>query len=88
MTKVVLPVLDEYDVTILCWIDDLIVAADDDEVLLNACMECMRRIMAFGGRLSIDKSELLVTRFDFCGVEADLPTNQWRIAPGRVSSLI
>jgi len=88
MTKVVLPVMDEYDVTILCWIDDLIVAADDEEVLLNACMECMRRIMAFGGRLSIDKSELLVTRFDFCGVEADLPTNQWRIAPGRVSSLM
>ena len=88
MTRVVLPVMDHYDVTILCWVDDLIVAADDADILMQACVECMRRLLEFGGRINLDKSELLVTRFDFCGVEADLPTNKWRIAPGRVSSLM
>ena len=88
MTRVVLPLMDKYDVTMLCWVDDLIIAADDEQTLIEACLECIKMILEFGGRISLDKSELLVTRFDFCGVEADLISNQWRIAPGRVSSLM
>jgi hypothetical protein len=91
MEKVVLPTLDEfgYDaLTILAWIDDLIIAADDEESLVAATLSAIDRILAIGGRLSIDKCEFFVTRFDWCGVEVDLPTNQWRVAPERVSSLM
>ena len=89
MTRVVvLPTLDEFDVSILCWIDDIVVAADSEEVLIAAFTAMMDRMQAFGGRVSIPKSEFFVTRFDFCGVEADLVEHQWRIAPGRVSSLM
>jgi len=89
MEKVVLPTLDEFDcLTLLAWIDDLVVAANDLDTLVAATLRVIDRILAIGGRLSLDKCSFLVERFEWCGVEVDLPTHQWRIAPERVSSLM
>ena len=88
MEKVVLPSLDAVpESTILCWIDDLVVAARDNETFLAALLAVIDRVLAIGGRLSLEKCNFLVQRFDWCGVEVDLETAEWRIAPGRVSSL-
>jgi len=89
MEKVVLPTLDDFDaLTMLAWIDDLVLAADDLETLVSATLAVVDRILAIGGRLSLHKCSLLVERFDWCSVEVDLSTHEWRIAPGRVSSLL
>lgn len=89
MERVVLPTLDEYtQAALLAWIDDLVVGAQDEETFLSALFAVLDRILTFGGRLSLAKCHFLVSRFDWCGVEVDLPTSQWRVAPGRVSSLL
>jgi len=89
MQRVVLPLLDEFpDIKVLAWIDDIVLAALDADRLVAALLRAVDLILAFGGRLNIDKCEFMVQRFDWCGVEVDLPTNQWRIAAGRVASLM
>jgi len=88
MTKVVLPLMDEFPgVTVLAWIDDLVLAADTDDELLAATVRAVELILAFGGRLSLHKCQFFVKRFDWCGLEVDLPTRSWRIAPARVADL-
>ena len=88
MERVVLPTLDEHtEAVLLAWIDDLVVGAMDEEVFLASLLAVVDRILAFGGRLSLAKCNFLVSRFDWCGVEVDLPTSQWRVAAARVSSL-
>ena len=88
MERVVLPTMDQFKLaTLLAWIDDLVVAAGDDYTLLAASMAVVDRILEFGGRLSLSKCFFLVERFDWCGVEVNLATQEWRIAPERVESL-
>jgi hypothetical protein len=89
MEKVVLPTLDDFDeLTMLAWIDDLVVTADDFDTLVSATLAVIDRMCAIGGRLPLRKCSFLVERFDWCGVEVDLSTHEWRVAPGRVSSLM
>ncbi len=79
----VLPTLDEYEyVRILAWIDDMVETAASAELSLPALFALVDRILAIGRRLS------LFSRFAWCGVEVDLKAGQWRIAHGRVSSLL
>jgi hypothetical protein len=89
MQKVVLPAADLYGdkASFLAWIDDLVPTADDDETLVDVVVFMVKAIRRLGGRLALDKLDLLVDRFEWCGIEVDLPTNSWRVAPGRVSSL-
>ena len=88
MEKVVLPTLDLLpSAVILAWIDDIIVAAGDFWVFQAALIDVIDRIVAIGGRLSLDKCEFLVEQFDWCGIEVDLTTAQWRISRKRVESL-
>ena len=87
MERVVLPALDSVPKsTILSWIDDLVVAARDNDTFLAALTAVIDNILSIGGRLSLDKCQFLVQQFDWCGVEVDLATSQWRIAASRVSS--
>ena len=67
---------------------DLVLAGNDVDKLVAAVLSAIDHITSWGGRLNIDKCEFFVSRFDWCGIEVDLPTNQWRIAQGRVSSLV
>lgn len=88
MTKVVLPVKDLVPMAqLLAWIDDLIVAAKTFDEFLAALEAVVDRILSFGGRLSLKKCDFLVDRFDWCGIEVDLPTDRWRIASHRVQDL-
>jgi len=88
MELVVLPALDMFpESTILAWIDDLVAAADNEWTLVAILLDVMDRILAIGGRLSLPKCHFFVTMFDWCGVEVDLPTQQWRIARRRVETL-
>jgi hypothetical protein len=88
MEKVVLPAMDVVpSSTILAWIDDLIVAAGDSESFSKALLELIDRIVAIGGRLNAAKCGFLIDLFDWCGVEVNLPTSEWRIARHRVQSL-
>jgi hypothetical protein len=88
MEHVVLPTLDDFPTAALAaWIDDLFAACRTGDELVAVSLKIVDRILAFGGRLNIDKIHLFVTRFDWCGVEVDLIRNDWRIAPSRVESL-
>lgn len=88
MEKVVLPTLDVFpSATILAWIDDIVVGAKDFFTLLGSLTQLIDHILAIGGRLSLAKCQFLVTMFDWCGIEVDLDTSQWRIARERVLSL-
>jgi hypothetical protein len=88
MEHVVLPTQDEIPgVKVLAWIDDIVIAAPDETSYLAALASVVDRILKFGGRLNIDKCNFLVDRLDWCGVEIDVPSSSWRIAPGRVASL-
>src|SRR5262249_46378371 len=88
LEKVVLPTLDDHAyATILAWIDDLVLAADTLSQLVDVLVAVLDRILALGGRLNIDKCDFFVQRFDWCGVEVDLSTNEWRISQERVKSL-
>ena len=76
MEKVVLPAMDSVPTsTILSWIDDLVVAARDNDSFLAALTTVIDNILAIGGRLSLDKCQFLVQQFDWCGVEVDLTTS-------------
>jgi hypothetical protein len=90
MEKVVLPTVEEFGIdvaTVLAWIDDLVITADDADTLVQITLFLIDRILAVGGRLSLDKCRFFVTRLDWCGVEVDLETSQYRVAPERVKSL-
>ena len=89
MERVVLPTRDAFpSVSVLAWVDDIVIAAPDHATLANATVFAADRIMSFGGRLSLAKCHFFVQKFDWCGVEIDLATSTWRIAPGRVASLL
>ena len=89
MELVVLPTLEAFEgVSILDWIDDIVVAADDVETLVRCVLSIADRILGLGGRLSLEKCSFLVTEFEWCGVQVDLAAGSWRISPGRVSSLV
>lgn len=89
MEQIVLPTLDEFDdVSILAWIDDLILAADTASELVDMLVAVLDRLIAIGGRLNIAKCAFLVRKFEWCGVEVDLQSAEWRIAPERVQSLL
>ena len=89
MEIVVLPSLDVVPTaTIIAWIDDLVVAARDNDTLLQALLEVLDRILSFGGRLSLDKCSFLVDKFDWCGVAVNLTTREWAILHERVTSLL
>ena len=88
MERVVLPTKDRLPTAvILAWIDDIICAAGTVEAFLQALTSVVDCILGFGGRLSLAKCRFLVTQFDWCGVELDLRTQQWRIAQARVAAL-
>lgn len=88
MEKVVLPAMDVHTrLIILAWIDDLVVAARTADMLVDAMETLLEKILAIGGRLSLDKCKFFVTIFDWCGIQVNLGTKEWRIAPERVASL-
>jgi hypothetical protein len=92
--KVIGPVLDAMGedkarlVKLPAWIDDIVVAAASFVLLLEAVSLLVDAMLRIGARLSLGKCELLVDTFDWCGVEIDLRTNQWRIARRRVQDLL
>jgi hypothetical protein len=89
MEVVVLPSLDIVPTaTIIAWIDDLVIAAKDNDTLLQALLEVLDRVLSFGGRLSIDKCAFLIDKFDWCGVAVNLTTREWAISHERVASLL
>jgi hypothetical protein len=89
MTKVILPTAEQYGdlVSLLCWIDDIIVSGDTEAAVIDATLSLIDRILAIGGRISLEKCIFLDTKYKWCGVEVDLKTQQWRVAPDRVASL-
>ena len=89
MTKVILPTAEQYGdlVSLLCWIDDIIVSGDTEAAVIDATLSLIDRILAIGGRISLEKCIFLDTKYKWCGVEVDLETQQWRVAPDRVASL-
>jgi hypothetical protein len=88
MESVVLPTLDDVPgAQILAWLDDLVYGHADFEEFLRGIDLVLTRILAFGGRVSLEKSHFLPDVIDWCGVEVDLVHHQWRIARGRVQSL-
>ena len=88
MEKVILPTQGEHpEAALLAWIDDLVVGANTEEEFLVALAAVLDRVLALGGRLSLEKCRFLWDVFDWCGVEIDTINNQWRIARGRVAAL-
>lgn len=90
MERVILPTVEKFGysvATLLAWIDDLVITGDSEEELLDVFLFMVDRILDIGGRLSIEKCNFFVTRFDWCGIEVDLETNQYRVAAARVASL-
>jgi len=88
MTKVVLPVKDEFPrVEVENWVDDGIVAADTTKELVEAFLSICDRILKIGGRLNMEKTSFMVQELDFCGIAVDLKHHTWRIAPERVEDL-
>ena len=88
MEKVILPTQDEHPLAaLLAWIDDLVVGASTEGEFLVALAAVLDRVLALGGRLSLEKCRFLWDVFDWCGVEVDTINNQWRIARGRVAAL-
>jgi len=87
MTKVILPTAEQYGdlVSLLCWIDDIIVSGDTETAVIDATLSLIDRILAIGGRISLEKCIFLDTKYKWCGVEVDLMTQQWRVAPDRVA---
>ena len=87
--RVVLPTLDEFGdgISVLAWIDDVVLTADNLSVLLEATRSVVDRILAFGGRIGLEKCHFLVSTFQWCGVQVDLATSQWRVDPARTSAL-
>ena len=61
--------------------------ADNLSVLLEATRSVVDRILAFGGRIGLEKCHFLVSTFQWCGVQVDLATSQWRVDPARTSAL-
>ena len=49
--------------------DDFVTAALRDMDCVITFLSLVDRIIAIGGRISLPKSNFLVTRFDWCGVE-------------------
>ena len=89
MEKVILPTMDEMPLaTLLAWIDDIIAAAMDLDTLVDVTLLIMDKILSFGGRINLEKCNFFVQEFDWCGVEVNLSTQQWRIAAHRVQSLL
>ena len=89
MEKVVLPTMDDVPLsTLLAWIDDLVVGAKSQEAFLDALQTVVKNLLAIGARVNLDKCHFIVSRFDWCGVEVDIKTQQWRIAPDRVKALL
>jgi transposase InsO family protein len=85
MEKVVLPTIDDVPLAvILAWIDDIVLATAIFGDYLVALELVIIRILAFGGRLSLAKCNLLPDTIDWCGVEVDFLKNSWRIAEARV----
>ena len=88
MELVVLPTLDEHTrAAILAWIDDLVLGADTPDELVDLLFAVLDRILAIGGRLSLDKCTFLTQIIDWCGLEIDLKDSTWRISSSRVSTL-
>jgi hypothetical protein len=88
MENIVLPTLDQFNgVDIANWVDDMIIAARDDEHLVDSLFAIVDRMLAIGARLNIKKLNLFCDEVDWCGINLNLATNKWRIAPGRVKSL-
>ena len=88
MERVVLPVAEEFtDAKLLAWIDDLGAAAESPERVVEVTLRMIDIMLTFGGRLSLDKCDFLVDRYEWCGVQVDLATNQWRADPARTDSL-
>ena len=89
MEKVVLPTLDKHPNTTICaWIDDIVGGAGDFNTLYNSLMTLVDNILAIGGRISLKKCHFLPDTIDWCGVQLDLTTNQWRASPDRVRDLL
>ena len=90
LTRVLLPTLAKFgdDLSGVCWVDDLVLAADDDKILIAALEEVVKRLIAIGARLNLEKCQFLTRRLDHCGVELDLERGEWRLCPERVKDLI
>ena len=89
MERVVLPTLDEENrAVILAWIDDLCFAAPDAATCVSTFIKAADRILAIGGRLNLEKCHFLTTEVEWCGVELNLRSNEWRIARRRVATLL
>lgn len=88
MEHVVLPTLDECGgVEMLAWIDDIVLAAKEVWTLLDAFKVFLAKLLAMGGRLKLAKSQFFVTVVNWCGMQIDFKTNNWRIDPERVEAL-
>lgn len=89
LERVVMPTLEKFGhgVAILDWIDDLVIAAINDELLGEAALYAISLMHALGARLSLGKCHFFVTQFEWCGVEVNLATNEWRMHPDRTASV-
>ena len=90
VTRVLLPTLAKFGdkVSGVCWVDDLVLAADSEEALLAAVVDIIKRLISIGARLSLEKCYFLTRTLDHCGVELNLTRGEWRLNPERTKDLI
>ena len=88
MEQIVLPTMDKVKkATLIAWIDDLFAGAPTENDFLRALAEVLVLGLAKGLRLNLAKCFFLQDKFDICGIEVDVVSRQWRVAPRRVESL-
>ena len=72
------------------WVDDLLVAVSeaDPARLVDIIIFIVRRILEFGGRLNLQKTNFFVRMLVWCGMELNLVEHNFRIDRSRVDSLL